>query len=312
MKSSDKKKQTVGAQLSAPLHTFRLEDYLASRKAMVDEALDKSLGERSPGHPKLIKAMRYSLFAGGKRLRPILAIAAAEAVGASAEEVLTPAIALEYIHTYSLIHDDLPAMDNAEMRRGIPTLHKAFDEATAILAGDALLTEAFNILARWGVENAREALVSNLVFELASASGAEGMVSGQVYDLETPGPADIAALDALHRLKTGALIKASVRIGALCAGATKKQLDTLSKYAGLVGLAFQIADDLLDSADMTGKDKDLDAQRGKKTYPILIGRDESARRAGELIEAAKSELKIFGATAEPLLSIADFVIERQS
>lgn len=297
-------------KLRAP---FSLENYLKTRRAMVETALDNSLQADGRGHKRLREAIRYSLLAGGKRLRPILTIASCEAVGADAEIALLPALALEYVHTYSLIHDDLPAMDDAAIRRGKPTCHKAFDEATAILAGDALLTEAFHLLAKWGADSGNGALVVGLIRELASAAGVEGMVSGQAFDLEESGPADIDALDRLHALKTGAIIRASVRMGALAGGAKKAQLVALTGYAERIGLAFQIVDDLLDDeGEGTGKDIGSDAARGKRTYPMLAGREESRRRASELIKLAKAELASFGQKAQPLKAIADYIIVRKN
>lgn len=279
----------------------------------METALDNSLEVECPGHGRLREAMRYSLLGGGKRLRPILALASCESVGASAEKALTPAVVVEYIHTYSLIHDDLPAMDDAALRRGRPTAHKAFDEATAILAGDALLTEAFHLLAKWGVEKGAGALAAEMIGELACAAGVEGMVSGQAFDLEKDGPGDIEALDRLHSLKTGALIRASVRIGAMAGGAKKGQINSLSRYAEHLGLAFQIIDDLLDEeGEGTGKDIGGDSAKGKMTYPVLVGKEGSRRRARELIERAKSELESFGHAAQPLRELAEYIIKRKN
>jgi geranylgeranyl diphosphate synthase type II len=240
-------------------------------------------------------------------------MASCEAAGGAPEEALIPAIAIEYVHTYSLIHDDLPAMDNAELRRGKPTCHKAYNEATAILAGDALLTEAFNLIARWGAETDNGDMATTLIRELAQAAGVEGMVSGQAFDLEEKGPSSIKELDRLHSLKTGAVIRASVRMGAIVAGADKMQLVALTRYAENIGLAFQIIDDLLDEeGETTGKDIGKDAACGKKTYLNLAGKEESRQRSSKLIEKAKSELKVFGDNAQPLAQLADYVILRKN
>jgi geranylgeranyl diphosphate synthase type II len=298
-----------------------LKAYLKERKKLVDEFLDKAVPKAEMFPTSLHRSMRYSLEAGGKRVRPVLAIAAAEAV-AGGDAVKLPGLlaaagSLEFIHTYSLVHDDLPAMDNDDFRRGKPTNHKVFGEAVAILAGDALLTYAFELLsdARFtsGMEPAANLAV---IKEIAYAAGSMGMVGGQVVDIESEGKdVDFATLEYIHTHKTGALIKASVRIGALAAGAGPRELDALSRYGAEAGLAFQVADDILDivgKQEEIGKDVGSDVERGKKTYPALLGLDESMRRARELSESAVAALDIFGPSADPLREIARYIVSRKA
>lgn len=291
---------------------FNFKDYLKDKRELFESSLEKSLPLNANIHPGLLKAMQYSLTAGGKRLRPILAMASCEACGGRAEDVLVPAVAIEFIHTYSLIHDDLPAMDNAELRRGKPTCHKVFGEAMAILAGDALLTEAFALLAWWASEEKKGTMACKLVKEIASAAGVAGMVSGQAFDLDEKQPTTISELDKLHLLKTGALIKASVRAGGIVAKADRKKLQALSAYGENIGLAFQIVDDLLDEeGEDTGKDKGKDASSGKKTYLYFMGKNNALKRARDLVVKAKKELTIFGDKGNPLCAIADYIVERK-
>lgn len=293
--------------------TFSLPQYLAEQRKPVERALEKLLPPDGPGHPTIREGMRHSLLAEGKRFRPVLMLAACEACGGDREEALEPACAIEFVHAYSLVHDDLPAMDDAELRRGQPACHRAFGEANAILVGDALLTEAWGIISRWGMARpGREATALKLTGELARGAGIEGMVSGQAYDIDEQGPRDIEALDGLHRLKTGALIRASVRMGAICAGAGEAELEKLTRYAEAVGLAFQVADDLLDAEGVdTGKDAGADAARGKVTYPALVGINESRDRARQMVAEALDALDGLEGDTEPLAAVAKYAVERK-
>jgi geranylgeranyl diphosphate synthase type II len=294
-----------------------LKEYLGNRSALVDQALEKYLpaGDRMP--QSLHQSMRYSVFAGGKRLRPILMIAASEAVGGSADQVMHAACAMEMIHTYSLIHDDLPAMDNDDFRRGRPTSHKVFGEAVAILAGDALLTEAFRLLADGEANRSTPPERVMRVIELvARYAGSQGMVGGQVVDMESEGQEiDFPTLEYIHTHKTGGLILASVQVGALLGGGDEKQLAALSRFGGAAGLAFQVADDILDvvgdQAEL-GKDVGSDQARGKATYPALLGLAEARQRAKELCDIAVEALTPLGAAAEPLQTLARYIVERNS
>lgn len=295
-----------------------LKKYLKERCQLVDEALDRYLPKEDELPASLHKAMRYSVFAGGKRVRPILMLAACEAVGGGIRRAIPAACAMEMIHTYSLIHDDLPAMDDDDFRRGNPTNHKVFGEATAILAGDALLTEAFILLSTPGVAAGvpAEALlaVSN---EIGRCAGSRGMVGGQVVDMESEGKHDIdlATVQYIHTHKTGALIKASIKAGAILGGGDDAAVAALTKYGEAAGLAFQIADDILDIEGTTeeiGKDAGSDEARGKATYPALVGLAESKKRADELVEIALAALAGFGTVADPLREIAKYIVYRKS
>jgi geranylgeranyl diphosphate synthase type II len=256
--------------------------------------------------------MRYSLFAGGKRIRPVLCQSAAAAVGVSSEAVDDAACTLELIHTYSLIHDDLPALDNDDLRRGRPTCHVVFGEAMAILAGDALLTLAFQVLPKLDLPAAwRVALIE----ELATASGTvRGMIGGQVHDIEGEGqPPTAELLESIHRAKTGALLRASVRMGAICAGASPEQYDALSRYGEHVGLAFQIIDDVLDveqPSEALGKTAGKDAAQGKITFPAVYGLDRSKQMADVELTRAHECLAIFGDRAHWLHELADLIVHR--
>lgn len=298
----------------------RLLTELKPRQAAIDDALGKWLSRVTNGGPAAIhEAMAYSLFAPGKRLRPLLAVLACEACGGALELALPSACAVEMIHTYSLIHDDLPAMDDDDLRRGQPTCHKKFGEALAILAGDALLTGAFQVLAEGYPP--RTAAVSCL--ELAKGSGAVGMVGGQVLDLQAEGkvggkpPEALAGLEDLHARKTGALFRSSLRLGVFAAqaerpgGADQQALAAADRYAEAFGLLFQVTDDLLDvesTADKAGKRVGKDAARGKLTYPGLLGVEESRRKASELGQQAKAAAERLGS---PLLAeLAQYVVQR--
>jgi geranylgeranyl diphosphate synthase type II len=294
---------------------FDLKAYLKTKQQRVNVALGELWEDVAPYPTHLVGAMRYSLEAGGKRLRPILCISAAEAVGGSEIDVMPAACALELIHTYSLIHDDLPAMDNDNLRRGKPTCHIAFDEATAILAGDALLTAAFEVLAAAGRLRNEGSRWLEVIERVGQASGFRGMVQGQMMDLDAAGN-DISAdnLETLHRLKTGALIEVSVWAGALLGGGRPDQVTTLSAYGRHIGLAFQLADDILDIQGKTetlGKPVGSDEAQNKVTGPSLMGLEQAKVRAKTLINEAVELMKPFGAPGEPLAALARYVIERE-
>ncbi len=291
-----------------------LKAYLSERREAVDAALERFLPSASVPNRKLHEAMRYSVFSGGKRLRPILALTAYELAGGEGDAVLAPACATELIHTYSLIHDDLPAMDDDDTRRGRPTCHKAFDEATAILAGDALLPLAFEIVAREGRLTPERRLA--VVAELAAANGLAGMVGGQVADMEGEGTAvTIEAVEFIHLNKTARPLRAAVLVGALAAGASSDDVAALSAFGERMGLAFQIADDLLDvtgTEGEMGKAVGKDEGRGKLTYPAAVGVSGATARAKELTEEALAALDVFGDRAWALREIARFVVERRN
>lgn len=294
--------------------SFDLQQYLRERARLVDDALERYLPREEMRPQVLHRAMRYSTLSGGKRLRPVLVIAGAEAVGGNAETVLPTACGIEMIHTFSLIHDDLPAIDNDALRRGRPTCHVQFGEAVAILAGDALFATAFELIAR-NVETAPAERVVRVLHVIAEASGTRGMVGGQMVDIESEGKqVDAETLEYIHRHKTAALIRASVVSGAILAGAEQWQVDILSRYGELTGLAFQIADDLLNVTGdprKTGKAVGTDAERGKATYPALFGIEASRERAYQLVQEAAQALQPFGERAEPLRAIAYLVVERE-
>jgi geranylgeranyl diphosphate synthase type II len=292
-----------------------IKTYLSRKKNIVDKALEKLVPRADAFPPSVHEAMRYSLFAGGKRVRPILALAAAEALGTKSDDLLPIAGALELIHTYSLVHDDLPAMDNDDYRRGMATCHKVYGEAIAILAGDGLLNMAFEILSdRQRLKAVPAGRLIAIIREISTASGAHGMVGGQVVDMESEGrEVDFPTLEYIHTHKTGALIRASVRTGALYARAGKRQYTALSHYGELVGLAFQIADDILDitgKREETGKDVGSDIKKGKKTFPAFYGLEESRRRATEVADKAVASLQGFGRAADPLRELAKYIITR--
>jgi geranylgeranyl diphosphate synthase type II len=292
-----------------------LAEVLSRLRRVVDEALERWLPPQAERPPCVHEAMRYSVFAGGKRLRPILALLAAEAAGGKAEDALAPGVALEMIHTYSLIHDDLPAMDDDDFRRGHPTCHRMHGEGMAILAGDALLTRAFEVLAEPDGAGTPAARRLQIVFEIASAAGSHGMVGGQAMDLVAEGrPVDLDTLRYLHMQKTAALIRASIRVGAIAAGATVQVLDALTRYGERLGLAFQIVDDILDvegdSAEM-GKTAGSDARKQKSTYPAIVGLEASRREATRLLEEARAAIAPLGRRAAPLVALADFVGARR-
>jgi geranylgeranyl diphosphate synthase, type II len=291
--------------------------YLQQQKAVVDEALARLLPGEENYPPAIFQAMRYSMFAGGKRVRPILAIAAAEASGGTAADVLPLACALECIHTYSLIHDDLPALDNDDYRRGQLTNHKVFGEANAILAGDALLTLAFELLGdarHW--RQFVPARVVQVIHEVAYAIGTFGMIGGQVVDLEMEGQdIDLPALQYIHAHKTGALIRVSVRGGAILGGGSTGDVEALTDYGTHIGLAFQIMDDILDvqgDEQLMGKTLRKDDERQKATYPRLLGLAESETRAQAAVADGVAALEPMGNRGEVLRHLAQYIIARES
>jgi geranylgeranyl diphosphate synthase type II len=292
--------------------------YLQEKKERVNAALERYLPKKEELTSNLYKAMQHSLFAGGKRIRPILSIASFEAAGGKGERILPFACALEMIHTYSLIHDDLPAIDNDDYRRGKPTCHKVFGEAIAILAGDGLLTEAFRLMTNQALKehsSSDEALVLDLISEVAQAAGVLGMVGGQVVDIESEGKTvDLPTVQYIHTHKTGAMILASVRVGAKLGGARETLLKALTSYGESLGLAFQVADDILNvegKAALMGKKTGSDLSKGKATYPSVLGVEESKKRARELVHLAVDALKPLGPEADPLREIARFIIARE-
>ena len=293
---------------------MNLREYLARQQSLVDAELDRLVPPESTEPETIHRAMRYSLFAGGKRIRPILCLEAARAVSGDGESAIRAACSLELIHTYSLIHDDLPALDNDDYRRGKLTNHKVFGEAMAILAGDSLLTRAFQVLAELDAPADRKV---RLMAELATASGTVGgMIGGQVADLEGEGKTPTAPLlESIHRAKTGALLRASLRMGAIYAGATEEQYALLSCYGEHMGLAFQIVDDLLDveeSSEALGKTAGKDAQQQKITFPAVYGLERSHRMAEEQCAFAHQALKPFGERAARLDELADHIVQRKS
>jgi geranylgeranyl diphosphate synthase type II len=294
---------------------FDLNAYLASKQETINFKLNEILDSFSDGG-RIFESMGYSLNAGGKRIRPILSIAAAEAVGGNESMVLYIACAIEMIHTYSLIHDDLPAMDNDDLRRGKPTSHIQFDEATAILTGDALLTLAFEMLSSLEIsKNNTPATCLEIIQLLAKAAGCQGMIEGQMRDILSEGK-DLAfrELESIHRLKTGALIEASVCVGAVIGKGNEEKVDMLRTYGKHIGLAFQVMDDILNvSGDpsLMGKAVGSDAKRGKNTFPAIIGLSRSENVASRLVETGLHAIHGFDNKADPLRAIARYIIERK-
>lgn len=295
-----------------------LEAYLALRREEVDGALDRLLPPETAWPETLHRAMRYSLFAGGKRLRPILALEAAQAVGGESRPVLEAACALELIHTYSLIHDDLPALDDDAMRRGAPTCHVAFGEATAILAGDALLTHGLGLLAQYPQEEIYAAVKVQALQVLVAAIGTEGMIGGQIADLEAErngGAPSVDLVRTIHENKTGRLIRAALAVGGILSFAEDADLETLDEYGRAVGLAFQIKDDLLDvesDAETLGKTTGKDAAAGKATFPAALGAERSRAMLQETVAAAVEAASRLPGGSGRLAELARFVAERRS
>jgi geranylgeranyl diphosphate synthase type II len=290
-----------------------LEIYLRKRAREVDTALDRLLPKVSLKPATIHRAMRYSLFAGGKRMRPILCLAAAEVCDERDDNALFPACAVECVHTYSLIHDDLPSMDNDDFRRGRPTSHKVFGEATAILAGDALLTVAFEILA--AVREPRRYCLKDFMSELAFAAGSRRLIAGQVADLEAEArKSSRAELRFIHRCKTAAMIIASVKLGAMASNATSEQLAALARFGSCLGLAFQVIDDILDvtqTSEKLGKSAGKDVAAQKTTYPSLIGVEAARKEAQRLTRFAHKALDPLGAKAARLRELADYLLARE-
>ena len=290
-----------------------LLDELAAKRELIDSVLGRFLPPEDAVPERIHKAMRYSLFAGGKRLRPALTLWACELCGGEERHAMPAACALEMIHTYSLIHDDLPAIDNDDLRRGQPTCHKQFDEATAVLAGDALLTHAFLVM----VEHTGDpVLAKTFVEEIGRASGTGGIIGGQMVDIQMDGqPGDARTLLYIHTHKTVPPFLAAVRCGAYAANASDADLAALTQYGESIGLAFQIADDILDvegSAEQLGKTPGKDAAASKLTYPSLFGMPQAKAEAGKLIQAAKQSIERFGEKAKVLGLLADFIVQRSS
>lgn len=294
---------------------FELKPYIKQKNQIIDAALERVLQD-SHSSETLVKAMKYSLMAGGKQIRPVLCLAACEAVGGVPEDALTAACALEMIHTYSLIHDDLPAMDDDELRRGKATCHIAFNEATAILAGDALLTLAFEVLSSVQFNDGNQAFRWLKVIRLISeAAGYQGMIQGQMLDIASEGiKLSADELETMHRLKTGALIETSLACGALLGGADRRQTDLLSDYGRKIGLAFQVADDILNvegNPELMGKAVGTDRQRDKSTYPSVLGIQAAREFSKKLVQEALQALETFDKQADPLRGIARYIIERK-
>ncbi len=292
--------------------SFNVSDYLSTRKELIDRKLLEYMLKSKNDLSKLTESMHYSVMAGGKRLRPVLCIASCEVLGGEIEKALPIACAIEMIHTYSLIHDDLPSMDDDLLRRGKPSNHSVYGEAMAILAGDALLTDAFYFMVDEGISSGlKPSLLVNVIKDIAKASGSHGMVVGQAIDLSLEGSKEVTIeiAERVHSLKTGALIEVSVLAGAKIGGANRKELYQLSSYSKALGLAFQIMDDVLDveGGGETGKSRGGDARRKKATYPSLIGVEDARRVAEELTKDAVNALESFGSAAAPLREIANYL-----
>src|SRR5438270_2148314 len=292
---------------------MNLKGYLRSRQKEIDRALDRYLPKATVKPATLHKAMRYSLFAGGKRLRPILCLAAAEACGGKIENALPLACAMECIHTYSLVHDDLPSMDNDDFRRGTPTCHKVFGDGIAVLAGDGLLTIAFEIVS--SAKPTARYDMSILLREIAVAAGSQKLIAGQVADLEAEGrKANRAQLRYIHENKTAAILTTSLRLGALSANAAAKKLNAMTKFGRALGLAFQIIDDILDvtqTSEKLGKSAGKDIAAQKATYPAVIGLEKSRAEAKRLTKKAHDALSMFGRNGQALHALANYLLERE-
>jgi geranylgeranyl diphosphate synthase type II len=287
--------------------------YLTSRQKQIDRALDRYLPREKTKPATIHRAMRYSLFAGGKRLRPILCLAAAEACGGKIDNAMPLACAMECIHTYSLVHDDLPSMDNDDFRRGRPTCHKVFGDGIAVLAGDALLTIAFEIVAR--AKPTSRYNMSTLLREVAVAAGSQKLIAGQVADLEAEGKkTSREELRYIHQNKTSAILTTTVRLGAMSANTDTQKLNAITKFGRALGLAFQVIDDILDvtqTSERLGKSAGKDIAAQKATYPAVIGLDGSRTEARRLTRQAHNALSIFGARADALHALANYLLERE-
>ena len=292
---------------------FDLQQYLKEKTGLINKALDRALPAANTRPAILHHAMRYSVLAGGKRLRPILCLAAAEAVGGKGKNALVPALALEVLHTYTLIHDDLPCMDDDDLRRGKPTSHVVFGEANAILAGDALLTLAFEWMAK--MTPPKPYTSNQLILELACAAGNRGVIAGQIEDLASEGKkTNAATVHYIHMHKTAVLLRAAVRIGGICGGAGKSELSALGKYGEKAGLAFQITDDILNetsSPESMGKAAGSDRARGKMTYVAVHGIAKSRKMARKLAKEAVKSLKSLKGNTGPLAALVDFIVTRK-
>ena len=293
---------------------YDLTAYLNDKKALINSELDKIFKDFATSS-LIVKAMKYSLMAGGKRIRPILCLAATEAAGGKLESSIPAACALEMIHTYSLIHDDLPAMDNDELRRGKPTCHTAFNEATAILAGDALLTLAFQILSTPVIKESQALVWLSVIHDISVAAGYKGMIDGQMKDIISEGTLlSLVDLENMHALKTGALIEASIRCGAVLGNGSQKQIKQLGIYANNLGIAFQVTDDILNvvgNPTVMGKAIGTDKNRKKNTYPLIIGLNESKKFATKIVNNAFKAIEIFDNKADPLRAIARYILKRK-
>lgn len=293
-----------------------IEAYLGRRAVEVNQWLESLLPSETTLPQSLHRAMRYSLLGGGKRLRPVLVLMAGEALGADTDDLMPAACAMEMIHTYSLIHDDLPAMDNDDLRRGRPTCHKAFGEAVAILAGDALLTRAFEVLAAQAPAGDLDRQMRVIKEVTVAAGTVNALIGGQVADIESEGKqVSDSTLEYIHRSKTGAMIRASVTVGGIIAGASPEQIETLSSYGEKIGLAFQVADDILDvtsTSEQLGKTPGKDTAAGKATYPALHGIAQSKHRARQLVDEAIKIISALGPAAFKLEEMARFIIARTS
>ena len=305
----------LSRKVNSKMNDFDLNSYLLTKRKQINQAIEKILGQTSNSR-RIVNAMRHSLMAGGKRIRPVLCITAAQAVGGKAEDAIEAACALEMIHTYSLIHDDLPAMDNDVLRRGKPTCHITFDEATAILAGDALLTLAFEILSLIEfINNKNASKWLRVINIIAKAAGYKGMIEGQMKDISAEGTLlSLKDLEKMHALKTGALIQASIITGAILGDGNFEQIEKLKIYANNIGLAFQVADDILNvegDSTIMGKDVGTDQAREKNTYPSALGIEKSKGYAKKLVNNALQALDNFDNKSDPLRAIAHYIIARK-
>ncbi|MEX0999732.1 MAG: polyprenyl synthetase family protein [Thermodesulfobacteriota bacterium] len=294
---------------------FNIKSYLATKRELIDRKLDSLLKYSPKSITPLEESIRYSVLSGGKRLRPILMIASYEAFGGKDQAVLPIACALEMIHTYSLIHDDLPCMDDDSLRRGVPTNHNVYGEAVAVLAGDALLTDAFSLMIKEGLSSGlRPRVLIEVIADISKAAGSSGMIKGQAIDLTLEGVQEVSVgqVENMHSLKTGALIEVAVNVGAKIGDASDKELKKLSTYAKALGLAFQIVDDILDieGGKAIGKEIGADARNKKTTYPELVGLKKSKKKAEDLTKKALKSLKDFDDRATPLREIALYLANR--